>query len=59
MRLFFLLFTMTSMAIAGAAVTAVLAMGLPGWQPIAIAAALGAAVAVPVALWAAKKIAAL
>ena len=56
MRLFFLLFTMGATALAGAGVVAVLAMGMDGWQPIVIAAALGALIAAPASWIAAKKI---
>jgi hypothetical protein len=59
MRLFFLIFSLASTALAGIGVTAVLAAGLPGWPPIVIAAAIGAALAVPVAWVAAQKIRAL
>ncbi len=38
MRLFFLIFTLASTALAGIGVTAVLAAGLDGWEPIVIAA---------------------
>lgn len=56
MRLFFLLFTMASTALAGAGVVAVLAMQMDGWQPIVAAAAMGAVIAAPVSWIAAKKI---
>lgn len=40
----------------GIGVTAVLAANLPGWQPIAIAAAIGFVVALPVSWLIARKI---
>ena len=49
MRLFFLIFTSAATALAGISVTAVLAAGLEGWQPIAIAAGGGAVIALPAA----------
>ncbi|MCV2877119.1 hypothetical protein OE810_12765 [Rhodobacteraceae bacterium XHP0102] len=48
MRLFFLIFTLASTALAGIGVTAILAAGLDGWQPIVIAAGGGAIIALPV-----------
>ncbi len=51
-----LVFIMASTALAGAAITGVLAAGYDGWQPIVIAAALGALVAVPVTLFATRQI---
>ena len=59
MRLFFLIFTLASTALAGIGVIVVLAAGLPGWEPIVAAAAIGAALAVPGAWVATKRIAAL
>lgn len=56
MRLFFLIFTLAATALAGIGVTAVLAAGLDGWEPIVIAAGLGAALGLPAAWWAAGKI---
>lgn len=56
MRLFFLIFTLASTALAGIGITAVLAAGLDGWEPIVIAAALGALAALPAAWLAANKI---
>jgi hypothetical protein len=56
MRLFFLIFTLAATALAGIGVTAVLAAGLDGWEPIVISAAIGTTVAVPAAWVAAKKI---
>ena len=49
MRLFFLIFTLAATALAGICVTAVLAAGLDGWQPIANAAGGGAVIALPAA----------
>lgn len=59
MRLFFLIFTLASTALAGIGITAVLAAGLDGWEPIVVAAAIGALLALPVSWWAAGKIRAL
>ena len=56
MRLFFLIFTLAATALAGIGITAVLAAGLDGWEPIVIAAALGTVLAVPAAWLAAAKI---
>lgn len=56
MRLFFLIFTLASTALAGVGVTAVLAAGLDGWQPIVIAAAIGAVLSAPAAWAASRKI---
>lgn len=56
MRLFFLMFTLASTALAGIGITAVLAAGLDGWEPIVIAAAIGAVLALPASWWAAGKI---
>jgi hypothetical protein len=56
MRLFFLIYTLAATALAGAGVTAVLAAGLPGWEPIVAAAAAGAAAAVPATWYAARQI---
>jgi len=59
MRLFFLIFTLASTALAGIGVTAVLAAGFDGWEPIVIAAAIGAIVALPASWIATQKIKAL
>lgn len=59
MRLFFLIFTLAATALAGIGVTAVLAAGMDGWEPIVISAGIGAVAAVPAAAVAAKKIRAL
>jgi len=56
MRLFFLISTLAATALAGIGVTAVLAAGLDGWQPIAIAASGGAVVALPAAWIIARRI---
>ena len=56
MRLFFLIFTLAATALAGIGVTAVLAAGMDGWEPIVISAAIGTAIAVPAAWVATKKI---
>lgn len=59
MRLFFLLYSIVATALAGTAIVVVLAAGLPGWQPIVVAAAIGAMTAVAVSWIAARKIEAL
>jgi hypothetical protein len=59
MRLFFLLYSIVATALSGTAIVVVLAAGLPGWEPIVWAAALGAVAAVAVTWLAARKIAAL
>jgi hypothetical protein len=51
-----LIFIMAATALAGIGVTAVLAAGLSGSQPIVIAAAIGAALAIPVAILATRQI---
>jgi hypothetical protein len=51
-----LIFIMASVTLAGAGIVAVLAAGFSGWQPIVIAAAIGAAVAVPVTILATRQI---
>jgi hypothetical protein len=56
MRLFFLIFTLAATALAGIGVTAVLAAGMDGWEPIVISAGIGAIVALPVSWMAANKI---
>ncbi|GHA05865.1 hypothetical protein GCM10011617_28540 [Novosphingobium arvoryzae] len=50
------LHAMVSTTLMGIGVTAVLAANLPGWQPIAIAAAIGFVVALPVSWLVARKI---
>jgi hypothetical protein len=59
MRLFLLIFILASTALAGIFITAVLAAGMDGTAPILYAAALGAALGLPAAWLAAKKIASL
>lgn len=56
MRLFFLIFTLASTALAGIGITAVLAAGMDGWEPIVIAAAIGTLAAFPASWLAANKI---
>jgi hypothetical protein len=51
-----LIFIMAASALAGVGVTAVLAAGLDGWQPIVIAAGIGAAIAIPVTIVATRQI---
>ncbi|WP_189542727.1 hypothetical protein [Novosphingobium arvoryzae] len=55
-RLMWVLHAMVSTTLMGIGVTAVLAANLPGWQPIAIAAAIGFVVALPVSWLVARKI---
>jgi hypothetical protein len=59
MRLFFLIFTLAATALAGIGVTAVLAVGMDGWEPIVISAAIGAVAAIPAGWVATSKIRAL
>jgi hypothetical protein len=51
-----LIFVMASTALAGIGIVAVLAAGMDGWQPIVIAAAIGAAVAIPATIIATRQI---
>jgi hypothetical protein len=51
-----LIFIMAASALAGIGVTAVLAAGLDGWQPLVIAAAIGAVLAIPVTILASRQI---
>ena len=55
-RLMWVLHAMVSTTLMGIGVTAVLAANLPGWKPIAIAAAIGFVVALPVSWLVARKI---
>ena len=50
LRLFLVIYTLAATVLAGSAVVAVLTMQMPGAKPIIVAAALGAIVAVPVAI---------
>jgi len=59
MRLFFLIFILSSTALAGILITAALAAGMDGTAPILYAAGLGAALGLPAAWFASKKIASL
>ncbi|MCU4653178.1 CTP synthetase [Roseibacterium sp. SDUM158016] len=54
MRLFFLVFSLAATVLSGVGITVVLAAGMPGWQPIVAAAAVGAVLALP-ATWAATR----
>ncbi|RFU13417.1 CTP synthetase [Rhodobacteraceae bacterium W635] len=56
MRLFFLIFIMAGVTLAGIGVTAALASGFDGARGVIIAAVIGAVVALPVAWFAARKI---
>lgn len=55
-RLMWILHAMISTTLMGIGVTAVLTMNLPGWKPIALAAAIGFAISLPVSWWTARKI---
>lgn len=55
-RLMWVLHAVVSTTLMGIGVTAVLAANLPGWKPIAIAAAIGFVVALPVSWLVARKI---
>lgn len=55
-RLRMILYSMISMALAGSGVVAALTMGYGTLQPILIAAACGAALALPVTWWVARQI---
>ncbi len=55
-RLMWILHAMISTALMGIGVTAVLTMALPGWKPIALAAALGMALSFPASWWIARRI---
>ncbi|MBN8500805.1 MAG: hypothetical protein J0M19_06610 [Sphingomonadales bacterium] len=55
-RLMWILHAVISTTLMGAGVTAVLAARLPGWQPIAIAAAVGFVASLPVSWAVARKI---
>jgi hypothetical protein len=59
MRLFFLLYSLVATVLSGTGLVIVLVAGLPGWQPIVVAAAIGAMTAVAVSWIAARKIEAL
>lgn len=49
LRLFFVIYTLAGVTLAGSAIVAALTMGLVGATPIIIAAAIGALAALPVA----------
>lgn len=55
-RLFFAIHAVVMTTLMGVGVTAVLAMNMPGWKPIVLAAAIGFVVSIPVAWFVAKKI---
>lgn len=55
-RLFMILYSMIGTSLAGSAVVAALTLGMDTLRPIVIAAALGAALAVPVAWVVARRI---
>ncbi len=56
MRLFFLLLTIIGTSMAGIGIVVVLTMGMDGWQPIVVSAAVGAVLAMPVSWVVAGKI---
>lgn len=55
-RLFIMIHTMAMTVLMGAGVTAVLAMNMPGWKPLVVAALAGFVISLPVAWVIAKKI---
>lgn len=55
-RLMWILHAMISTTLMGIGITAVLALAMPGWKPIALAAAVGFVVSFPVSWWVARKI---
>lgn len=55
-RLMLILFAVIGTTLMGIGVTAVLAAGLPGWQPIVLAAVAGIALSVPVSWLVARQI---
>lgn len=55
-RLMWILHAVIATTLMGVGVTAVLAMAMPGWKPIAIAAAIGFIVALPASYVIARKI---
>lgn len=55
-RLMWILHAVVATVLMGVGVTAVLAMAMPGWQPLAIAAAIGFVAAFPVSYLVARKI---
>ena len=55
-RLMMILFAVIGTTMMGMGVTAVLAANLPGWQPLALAAAAGAVLALPVSWLVARRI---
>jgi hypothetical protein len=59
MRLFLVFFTLTSTALAGTGIIAVLSAGLVGTVPIIAAAAIGVVLALPLAWVITRKVAAL
>lgn len=55
-RLMWILHAVISTTVMGTGVTAVLAVNLPGWKPIAIAAALGFVLSLPISWLVSNKI---
>lgn len=55
-RLMWILHAMISTTLMGVGVTGVLAANMPGWKPIAVAAAVGFIVSLPVSWFVANKI---
>jgi hypothetical protein len=56
MRLFFLLYSIVATVLSGTGLVIVLVAGLPGWQPIVAAMALGALAAIGATWLAVRKI---
>ncbi|WP_374529856.1 hypothetical protein [Novosphingobium sp.] len=55
-RLMWILHAVVATVLMGIGITAVLAMAMPGWKPIAVAAAIGFFLALPVSYVIARKI---
>lgn len=55
-RLMWILHSMIATTVMGILITAVLTMNMPGWKPIALAAAVGFVISLPLSWWVARKI---
>lgn len=55
-RLMFVLHAVIMTMLMGIFITAVLTMNLPGWQPVAFAAAAGFVLSIPLSWWVAREI---
>lgn len=55
-KLFFAIHAVALTVLMGVGVTAVLAMNMPGWKPVVVAAAIGFLVSIPVAWVVSKRI---